>query len=36
MDAISNIPKRNILAYHLKEVIDVLEESVSFAPLLQA
>ena len=28
MDAISNVPKRNVLAEHLKEVIDVLEQKV--------
>ena len=28
MDAMSNVPKRNVLAEHLKEVIDVLEQKV--------
>jgi hypothetical protein len=28
MDAISNVSKRNILAQHLKEVVDVLEQKV--------
>ena len=28
MDAISNVVKRNVVAQHLKEVIDVLEQKV--------
>jgi hypothetical protein len=28
MDAISNVVKRNVVAHHLKEVIDVLEQKV--------
>jgi hypothetical protein len=28
MDSVSNIKKRNTLAQHLKEVIDVLEQKV--------
>jgi hypothetical protein len=28
MDAMSNVPKRNTLAQHLREVIDVLEQKV--------
>jgi hypothetical protein len=30
MDAMSNVPKRNTLAQHLREVIDVLEQKVCF------
>lgn len=33
MDAISNVLKRNVLAEHLKEVIDVLEQKVRRAVL---
>jgi hypothetical protein len=29
IDAASNAPKRNILAQHLKEIIDILEKKVS-------
>jgi hypothetical protein len=29
MDAASNVPKRNVLAQHLREVIDCLERKVS-------
>jgi hypothetical protein len=29
MDAASNVVKRNVLAQHLREVIDVLEQRVS-------
>jgi len=28
MDAVSNVVKRNVVAQHLKEVIDVLEQKV--------
>lgn len=28
MDAVSNVPKRNALAEHLKEVVDTLEQKV--------
>ena len=31
MDAASNVAKRNVLAEHLKDVIDVLEKKVSHA-----
>jgi hypothetical protein len=30
MDAVSNVPKRNILAQHLKEVVDILEQKVQW------
>jgi len=34
MDAASNVTKRNVLAEHLREVIDILEQKVrNFAPL---
>ena len=29
MDAVSNVRKRNILAQHLREVVDILEQKVS-------
>ena len=32
MDAISNVVKRNVVAQHLKEVIDVLEQKVCGRP----
>ena len=32
MDAISNVVKRNVVAQHLKEVIDVLEQKVREHP----
>ena len=28
MDAVSDVPRRNILAKHLKEVVDILEQKV--------
>ena len=28
MDAVSNVRKRNILAQHLREVVDILEQKV--------
>lgn len=28
MDAVSNVPKRNVLAQHLREVVDILEQKV--------
>jgi Centrosome microtubule-binding domain of Cep57 len=28
MDATSNVPKRNALAQHLKEIVDILEQKV--------
>lgn len=28
MDAVSNVPKRNMLARHLREVVDILEQKV--------
>ena len=28
MDAVSDVPRRNVLARHLKEVVDVLEQKV--------
>lgn len=34
MDAISNVVKRNVVAQHLKEVIDVLEQKVRERSLL--
>ena len=30
MDAASNVAKRNVLAEHLREVIDILEQKVRF------
>jgi hypothetical protein len=33
MDAVSNVRKRNILAQHLREVVDILEQKV-FGSLL--
>jgi hypothetical protein len=33
LDAASNVPKRNTLAQHLREVIDILEQKVSPATL---
>jgi hypothetical protein len=30
MDAVSDVPKRNMLAKHLKEVVDILEQKVRF------
>ena len=36
MDAVSNVRKRNILAQHLREVVDILEQKVfGFALLLE-
>lgn len=32
MDPVSNVVKRNVLADHLREVIDILEQKVSFNP----
>ena len=34
MDAVSNVPKRNVLAEHLKEVIDTLERKVHITSVL--
>jgi hypothetical protein len=34
LDAASALAKRHILAEHLKEVIDTLEQKVSFSPCL--
>lgn len=34
LDAASNVAKRNVLAEHLKEVIDVLEKKVRDHPVL--
>ena len=34
MDAVSNVRKRNILAQHLREVVDILEQKVFWIPLL--
>ena len=28
MDAVSDVPRRNVLAKHLKEVVDILEQKV--------
>ena len=33
MDATSNVVKRNVLAQHLRDVIDVLEQKVRFSAL---
>lgn len=30
MDAVSDVPRRNMLARHLREVVDILEQKVSF------
>jgi hypothetical protein len=30
MDAVSDVPKRNMLAKHLREVVDILEQKVGF------
>ena len=29
MDAVSDVPRRNMLARHLREVVDILEQKVS-------
>ena len=31
MDAVSDVPRRNMLARHLREVVDILEQKVSFS-----
>lgn len=31
MDPVSDVPKRNMLAQHLREVVDILEQKVSEA-----
>ena len=35
MDAVSDVSKRNILAQHLKEVVDVLEQKVLSCPIVK-
>lgn len=34
MDAVSDVPRRNMLARHLREVVDILEQKVSFSPVI--
>ena len=34
MDAVSDVPRRNMLARHLREVVDILEQKVSFSLLI--
>ena len=34
MDAVSDVPRRNMLARHLREVVDILEQKVSFSFIL--
>ena len=34
MDAVSDVPRRNMLARHLREVVDILEQKVSFFLIL--
>ena len=33
MDAVSDVPRRNLLARHLREVVDILELKVSPSPV---
>ena len=35
MDAVSDVPRRNMLARHLREVVDILEQKVCFSILSQ-
>ena len=35
MDAVSDVPRRNMLARHLREVVDILEQKVSFLSFSQ-
>ena len=36
IDAVSNVAKRNVLAEHLREVIDILEQKVAISVVLRA